>query len=96
MLYENELGITLERFLFLMSHPASDYKNASKELLVSYKEEYTSLLNHFYEVYDLLEHAKTRAQQKGLYTPNFIFSVKGKCSSHLDQIIRRLKDISVS
>jgi hypothetical protein len=87
-MYDNNLNISLERFFFLMSHDSKDYKSCSLEALTLYKEHYEEILNHFQEQYDKLQLAKTKNQAKGLYTPNFVYSVRGKCSAHLDQINR--------
>lgn len=89
MLYENNLNITLQKFFQLMSKDSKDYKTASKESLQYIKGEYTDLLGYVEAVYSLIETAKSKKQMKGLLTPNFIFSVRGKCASHLD-IINKL------
>jgi hypothetical protein len=90
-MYDNTLEISLERFFFLMSHDSKDYKSASKETLILYKEHYKELLSYVEEHLEKLQSATKKSQTKGLLTLNFIYSVRGKCSAHLDIISKLIK-----
>jgi hypothetical protein len=90
-MYDNTLDISLERFFFLMSHDSQDYKSASKETLLLYKEHYQELLSYMEDHLDKLQSATKKSQTKGLFTLNFVYAVRGKCSSHLDIINKLIK-----